>query len=200
MAAQVLEVLTELDAVNLMLAAIGESPVNTVDDTGLVDAVIARNTLRNVSRQVQNRGWHFNTVDKMTLSPASPLPGEIAVPVNTLKCRAYDADYDKDVVLRGTKLFDRENNTNLFTAAIICQVVALLDFTDLPSPARDYIAMAAAKRFQQERVNSPQLAQFEASDMQAAWREMMRLETEARKTNMLRGSVSTFRAIMNRRF
>ena len=46
---------TELEAINTMLSVIGESPVNTVDGSGVVDAVLARQILHEVSRHVQSR-------------------------------------------------------------------------------------------------------------------------------------------------
>ena len=62
---------TELEAINTMLSTIGESPVNTVEDTGNVDVVIARQILQTASREVQARGWHFNTEINYTITPDS---------------------------------------------------------------------------------------------------------------------------------
>jgi hypothetical protein len=52
---------TELEAVNAMLATIGESPIADVDTATQADATIAINTLRDVVREVQSMGWKFNT-------------------------------------------------------------------------------------------------------------------------------------------
>ena len=49
---------TELDAVNIMLNTIGESPVNSLDDgLPVADAAIARSVLREVTIDVQSPGW-----------------------------------------------------------------------------------------------------------------------------------------------
>ena len=52
---------TELEAINIMLAAIGEAPINKLTDTLPVDARLAQSTLTEVSKEVQSEGWSFNT-------------------------------------------------------------------------------------------------------------------------------------------
>lgn len=52
---------TELEAVNAMLSAIGEAPIDDVDTATQADVLMAINTLRNVTREVQSMGWRFNT-------------------------------------------------------------------------------------------------------------------------------------------
>ena len=52
---------TELEAVNVMLAAIGEAPINSLTGTLPVDARIAQTTLNETNKDVQSEGWHFNT-------------------------------------------------------------------------------------------------------------------------------------------
>ena len=59
---------TELEAINIMLAAIGEAPINTLVGTLPVDARIAQSTLSEVNKSVQSEGWSFNTeIDVLTL-------------------------------------------------------------------------------------------------------------------------------------
>lgn len=59
---------TELQAVNAMLSAIGEQPVASVD-TARADVGLAINTLRDAARDVQRRGWKFNTEFGLAVSP-----------------------------------------------------------------------------------------------------------------------------------
>ena len=54
-------VTSKLEAINVMLTAIGESPVNTITSSTTTDVSIAIQILDNVSREVQSVGWHFNT-------------------------------------------------------------------------------------------------------------------------------------------
>ena len=51
---------TELECINIMLAAIGEAPINSLVGTLPVDAVIAQRTLTEVNKEVQTEGWSFN--------------------------------------------------------------------------------------------------------------------------------------------
>ena len=51
---------TELECINIMLAAIGEAPINTLTGTLPVDAVTAQKTLAEINKDVQNEGWSFN--------------------------------------------------------------------------------------------------------------------------------------------
>lgn len=44
---------TELEAINTMLSTIGEAPISTVEDSGVIDAVMARQILRTVDREVR---------------------------------------------------------------------------------------------------------------------------------------------------
>tara|TARA_R110002096_G_scaffold390861_1_gene585396 strand:- start:1344 stop:1949 length:606 start_codon:yes stop_codon:yes gene_type:complete len=199
---QALQVLTELDAVNLMLSAIGESPVNTIENSGLADVVSAVNTLRNVSRQVQQRGWKWNTLKNYSLSPTAPLPGTVPLPVNTLKVdvtRKNGAHLLKDYINEGGQLYDIENNTNQFSENIDVDIVLLKDFILLPSPARDYIAARAAREYQQATIGSAQLASFEGISEADALRNLNAMETQNSDTNIFRGSYSMRSIFRNRR-
>ena len=52
--------MTELEAINRMLSAIGQAPVTTVEETN-PDVAICKRTLYQVSQEVQSEGWTFNT-------------------------------------------------------------------------------------------------------------------------------------------
>ena len=51
---------TELECVNIMLAAIGEAPINKLTGLLPVDARTAQSTLLEVNKSVQSEGWSFN--------------------------------------------------------------------------------------------------------------------------------------------
>lgn len=61
---------TELEAVNAMLSAIGEAPIEDVDDSTQSDVALAVNILRNACREVQSMGWRFNTEFGLAVAPA----------------------------------------------------------------------------------------------------------------------------------
>jgi hypothetical protein len=149
---------TKLNAVNVMLGNIGESPVADIDvpSSSLpVSAQTAITVLDEVSRDVQSEGWHFNTVNKLTLSPN--VSDEIVLAADILHVDTLDSL--QDVVQRGDKLFDRGENTYTFTKDVDVTATYLLDFTELHEQARRYITLKASRIFQTRVVGSQELEQ-----------------------------------------
>lgn len=62
---------TELEAVNSMLAVLGEAPLASLVDVTQPDYVIAINTLRDAVREVLSMGWSFNTEFGFQLAPVA---------------------------------------------------------------------------------------------------------------------------------
>tara|TARA_R110000782_G_scaffold262330_1_gene354324 strand:- start:531 stop:1121 length:591 start_codon:yes stop_codon:yes gene_type:complete len=148
---------TKLEAVNTMLSTIGESPVTqiTVTSSLPISAVTAITVLDEVNREVQSEGWHFNTVNKQTLSPNGS--NEIVLTDDVMHVDSLDNS--KDLVQRGSKLFNRTDNTFTFTGNIDVRLMSLLDFTDLPEQARRYITLKGSRVFQTRTVGSQELEQ-----------------------------------------
>jgi len=136
-------VATELAAVNQILGAVGQAPVTTLDDTN-PDVAIAYDTLQEVNREVQSEGWGFNTETEYPFNP--DVNGEVYVPQNVLMIDLSDLYENRgvDVVIRNGKLYNKIGHTFVFDKQIKCDVVWLLDFTDLPTPARDYVVTRAS--------------------------------------------------------
>jgi hypothetical protein len=59
--------MTKLEAVNEILEALGEPPVNALDTGGDSIVAEAESTLDSEGRRVQNRGWYINTEQRRTL-------------------------------------------------------------------------------------------------------------------------------------
>lgn len=191
-----LSMTSELDAINIMLGTIGESPINSLDAaTGVVDAVTARAILSEVSVQVQEEGWHFNTEYEFVLTPALGT-NEIYVPANTIEvdASAYDRN-DIDVAIRGNRLYDRKNKTFQFQQDIKADLTILLEFNELPQAARHYITVRAARVFQQRVVGSDTLGSFSEKDEARALRSMRRYESKTADYNILTGNYSVMRTI-----
>jgi hypothetical protein len=117
----------ELEAVNDMLSAIGESPVATLDDPP-ADAEVAIRLLRMESRALQAEGWHFNTSTEVKLLPNGS--GEFELPANTLKVDTSGCSANLDLVNRGGKLYDPRKQTFVLTGltSVTVDMVLLLDF------------------------------------------------------------------------
>lgn len=189
-----LRMTTELDAVNIMLGTIGEAPINSLDAaTGVVDAVTARSILAEVSVQVQEEGWHFNTDYEFTLTPTDD--GTIYVPGNAIEVDTSPYSRDFDVAIRGGKLYDRGNKTYTFAAPIKADLTILLEFEELPQAARHYITIRAARVFQQRVVGSDTLQAFTQQDELRALRAIRRYEARTADYNILTSNYSVMRVI-----
>ena len=187
---------TELEAINTMLSTIGESPVNAVEDTGNVDVVIARQILQSVSREVQARGWHFNTEKNYTITPDSA--GYLVLPNAVLKVDTVYPDCSKDVVVRGSRLYDREKHTYVFTDAVKVDMTILLTFDELPEVARNYVTIRASRIFQERVVGSDTLHAFNSQDEARAMVSLMEYEADTADLNILSGNYSVYRILGDR--
>lgn len=185
---------TELSAINTMLSTIGEAPVNTVSDSGVVDAVIARQILQTVSREVQARGWHWNIDKDFLLTPSFP-EKEIILSPTTLRIDTVGPDEGIDVVLRGTRLYDRRNHTYQFDNPITVDIVSMLEFDELPEIARQYIAIRASRIFQERVVGSETLSTFSAKDEIRLLTALRDMEAETADYNILSDSYSVARVL-----
>ena len=147
---------SELNAVNTMLGYIAESPVNSIADTTALppSAALAKGILDEVSREVQQEGWHFNTAKDYKLTDNSS--NEIVLPDNVLQVDSVDNQHD--VVQRGTKLFNRKDYTTTFTIdEIKVDITFLLEFIELPEQARRYITLKASRMFSNRIVGSREI-------------------------------------------
>jgi len=160
----VAETLTsELDAINVMLGAIGMAPINSLSGNVTADVTMAQNILHEISREVQQRGWHFNKEENYPLAPN--VDGKIILSTNILRVdlpSRYNGRYD--VVQRGLTLYDRKNRTDLFTETLKAEVVLFLPWESLPEPARRYITIRAARVFADRAVTTDALHSFTQED------------------------------------
>jgi hypothetical protein len=186
---------TELEAINTILSVIGESPISSLSDiSSVADAVVAQSTLSEVNRQVQTKGWHFNTEYDYVLAPS--VSGEIVIPSNFLRVDTFGDDKETDVTQRGTRLYNRKEHSYTFTKSLKCEVVVLLPFDELPQAARHYVTIKAARVFQSRTVGSDALYQFTALDERDAMLDLKRAEGITGDYNILTGNPTVFRSLI----
>ena len=140
--------MTKLDAVNSVLAVIGEMPITTIEDTLNADAVLALRMLEDVVRDVLIEGWYFNTDHGMEIAP--DVNGNIELAPSVINID-IDPRYSVgvDVVQRGNKLYDKRNHTYTFTKPIKgVSVTYHLDFDELPATAKQYVLALTKVKFQ----------------------------------------------------
>lgn len=178
---------TELEAVNAMLATIGESPVNTLVNLSADDAIVAHDTLIEITRAVLTEGWHFNTEADFPLIPEIGT-GEIRLPLNCISCDVEPAYRDVDVVQRGRRLYDRKTHSYRFDRMLRAEMLVLLSFEELPEAARQYCYIRAARVFQERAVGSELLTSFTAREEARARMVLERSDALQSDANMLTGN------------
>ena len=181
---------TELEAVNIMMAAIGESPINTLTGLLPVDARLAQSTLAEVNKAVQSEGWSFNTEIDVTFTKDSTTK-QIAIATDILRIDPNIHQHPSiDAIQRGLKMYDRLNNTYEFDEDLICTVVYFRTFDEIPEPARYYITIKAARIFVDRLVSDQGLRTYTEQDELRARSILMETDLANADHNVLRGDPS----------
>lgn len=180
--------LTELEAINEILAVGSNSPVSSLAENQVIDASLARNTLRTALTEILTKGWAFNTEEDLELVPDQD--GYIRLPRNTLRIRSAGASAGTKFTSRGTRLYSRTDRTDKFTAPVTVEIVLGLDFEDLPSTARVYATIKAARRYQDRYFGDDAVHSYTLQDENIALAAMMDEELDNQGANMLNDSQS----------
>jgi hypothetical protein len=179
---------TELEAVNAMLAINGVSPIEQedldADPIERADVEMAVNLIRLVAKDVQSKGWHFNTDRLVTLTPTA---GNIAVPSDALRVKKSrtEEQRDMDIAHRHGNLWDRVNNTATFSDPVQVDIVRALDFEDMPETARRYVFIVAGRRFQEQTIGNTELSGFGQKDEDTAYANLIDAEGLLEDTDYL---------------
>lgn len=179
---------TEIEAVNIMLSTIGESPINSFEEiTG--DIAVARNTLMEVSKAVQLEGWQWNTEDKFPLKPDVRTH---KIKVDPTIARVwFPHPFDQELVVRGSHVYDRKNHTFIFDDdfKVDVSILQILPFDELPETARRYISIRASRVFQERVVGSSTLTSFTNQDEIRARSTLLDEEHRMNRPNILKGEL-----------
>jgi len=173
---------TELEAINTMLDAAGESPVSTLETSGLADVAECKLVLDQVLRSALEVGWTFNKEEDWDIVPDAD--GFINLPVN---CLSFDVERNSsksnraDTIQRGLRLYDKKNHTYVFTETITGEIVILLHWEELPQAARSYIMIKAARIYQTRALGSDTLHKFSEQQELNAYASLRR--AQAKKTD-----------------
>lgn len=174
----------ELQAVNDMLAAIGESPVSSLEGDPNADVANCRRLLNQVNREVQSRGWTFNIEEDAQLVPDS-----FSLLIN------YLSDYLKittgSFTNRGGYLYDRTSKTDQFTDPVTVSLVRLREYQEMPECFRSYIVAKASRRFNIRFFGASEIEGSLQEQEATAWAECQEYELDYGNYNMLDGDAWT---------
>lgn len=143
-----LQRLTKLESVNQILQAIGQKPVNTLEGATSRWALLAESQFDRSNREVLQSGWNFNQDPGYTLSVDAGT-GTIPVPAAIIRFVIPQRPY---ITIRGDKLYDRRTQSTQFDTAECGTATILLEFEDLPEPAKHYVVALAARRMYESHV------------------------------------------------
>ena len=176
--------ISELDAVNSVLANIGQSPVNDLTENS-VDIGLAVRHLSSVSRELQMRGWSFNTDSEYVLSPNPD--NKIDITDDMLAVDLDKVNYPEfDVVIRGSFLYNRYNRSYTFTADLKADITWLLAWQDLPPHAQNYIVVTSGIRLADDTEAGAASHKFGQEDQLHAWNAFKSQEIDTNDANLVR--------------
>lgn len=176
---------TELDAINIMLMSIGQSPVNTLEVSGIKTVNMARLTLHNISREVQSEGWNFNTDESFPLSRDGN--NKVSIPSNALDIDPCDKSKNyvqrRDPTGDVMRFYDKDNFTFALDSDPKVDVTWFFEFEDMPQTARAYIYTKAARVFQANQIGSQLVFEFTKERETETQIAFERAESKSRDAN-----------------
>ncbi len=184
--------LTRLDAVNTMLSAIGESPVNSLGDSGVADADLAERILVETNAEVQAMGLQVNSDYDWPLIP--DVDGIITVPSNAIRVDTCGQSASLDITVRAGRVYNRKERSYVWTQTLYCEIVWLFEFEDLPEAVRRYITIRSARKLQDRALGHEATHQFNAEDEALAKALMIEAECDVGDYSVF-DNYDTFRTI-----
>lgn len=180
--------ITELEAVNSLLSAIGEAAVSSLETATTVEVTQAKNLLSNVNRETQQKGWHFNTEWDVSLTRDS----NNKIPIGSSILSIYIEQ--KLTTIRGIQgvmyIYDLDNNTFTWTENITNAVtITLLDFQDTPQAVRQYVTTKAARIFQEEIIGQVSAEQINRTEEMETYADLLDDEAERAGYNVGYGTI-----------
>jgi hypothetical protein len=171
-----------LDAVNEILASIGEPPAEALDTGGTSEIAEAEDYLNRESRLIQAEGWYVNSLWEKVYEPDGD--DLIALP-NVLKLTAAGTDHWRRLSNRNGQLYDLDEKTNEFAADVTLDVVVLLAFADLPQHLRNYIVKSASLKFQRYKKRGQIDEAILQQELSLARVRAIQEDTDGREVNVL---------------
>ena len=180
--------MTELEAVNILLAAIGEAAVSSLETATTVEVTQAKKLLSNVNRAAQQKGWHFNTEWDVVLTRDS----ENLIPLSESILSVYQPG--QLMTIRGMSgdmyAYDLDNNTFTWTKNLNNAVtITLLDFIDSPNTFRQYVTTRAARIFQEEIIGQVSAETVNRQEEAEAYADLLDDDAERAGLNVAYGTL-----------
>lgn len=138
----------KFQAVCLILRRAGFNPPPTLDTGGTSITAEAERYLDEQTREILAEGGDgqfFNARENVELTPDGS--GHVLLPSGTIMIRSDGADAWRKLTQLGDRLYDRDNNTDVFSGPVRVAYTSLWEFECAPEPIQKRIAMEAAMQF-----------------------------------------------------
>lgn len=99
----------------------------------------------------------YDIVQELVVTPATYI-SVYELPSDTLLAVPTDRMYQRRWVQRGTKMYDRQENTYEVVTPFKLDLAFLVDFNDMPLPFRDWVAYTAGAEYLDDQANDTALA------------------------------------------
>jgi hypothetical protein len=179
---------TLLEAVNTLLAVIGEQPVNTLETQQIVEASMAERTLLEFHKEGQVNGWSWNSEQAYEFAKDSN--NEIVVPTNVVSWATDAYEWAGRFQLRGQRVYDRENRTYSLGSdveSLKADVVFLLSWDESPEAFNRWVTIRSARVFSGRVLGDSSSFKYTAMDEQAALTALQSVELDQLQANSLTG-------------
>ena len=180
--------MTELEAVNILLSAIGEAAVSSLETATTVEVTQAKKLLSNVNRAAQQKGWHFNTEWDVVLTRDS----DDRIPLSESILSVYQPGQLMTIRGRSGSMYayDLDNNTFTWTKNLNNAVtITLLDFIDSPNTFRQYVTTRAARIFQEEIIGQVSAETVNRQEEAEAYADLLDDDAERAGLNVAYGTL-----------
>lgn len=187
----------KLAAVNVLLGAISESPVNSLDDNESVDKDSALFVLDEVDLAVQSEGWNFNREYCFPLTVDTD--GNLPLPRETLRAIMVSGFTSKRTVERAGKVYNQTDHTFTWPSGDYkADLTVRLAWEDMWEVARRYITIRAAQLFQARVQGAQVVAQITNLEVEVARKVLEQYEDASAQHNQINDSSDVGRTIFGR--
>ncbi len=170
--------LTFLEAVNLVLRELGETPVTSVDETYPTLAQILP-AMEDARRTILGEGWWFNSFDEFTASPN--LAGEVILSDDTLNF--YPEDTEK-FTWAGRYVRLTTTGSKIVSEPVPGRVVLDIPYDELPEGLRYLVAYRCAYEVYVADFGEDRTAQVIAQKVAAAYSDARTVHIRQRKLTL----------------
>lgn len=169
---------TDLEAINHVLEAAGEAPVNSISTDSSSSVAVVNRKLKAERLKILNRGHTFNT----TYPYFTPdINGNILIGDEILSVDGWQENATTAYTVKNGKLYDVTNETDVFTDQVHLKIIEDVDFEDIRTQLQYQIMASVAKSYQRQFQQDPVMDNELIEDHHEA--EVVAMEEELRGSN-----------------